>query len=553
MVKGKRFLSILTTAIILAMLIVVIPVTPALAVAHIAVTPTSGTIGDYVEIDCSGFTESTVDLYFYFSSDSASVGDYIDEDVTAYERVAVVYSTELSSSFIADFDVPDRLTDGSDKEDVTSGTYYVYAAFEDDDEIVAKDDFRVIVTELSISPTHGVVGTEVDITGSGFSTSKSITIKYDTTDMTDEIEGDTETDSSGEFSSTIAVPESAKGDHTITVTIGSDKDTAKFTVEPAMTISPTSGTIGDSVKVTGTGFAKSKEVTITFDSDEVATDETDSYGSFETTFSVPEVAAGSHDVEAKDASNNSKTAQFTITTHVGISPTTSVNSPGHVGEELTISGTGFKPSSDITITYASDPTVFHTTSQADGSFSYTLEVPASEHGEHTITASDGTSSMSVKFYMESTPPETPPPLLPYMDGKADSQAKFDWEDVTTDTNGQPEQSLPITYEIQIATDTNFTNLLLDKKGLITSEYTLTKDEALASNNSETPYYYWRLRAVDAASNASPWTGTGQFKVGFSFNFSHLSGWLLYVLIGVGALVLFFIGFWLGRRGGGEYY
>jgi hypothetical protein len=549
MVKGKRFLSILTTAIILAMLIAVIPVTPALAAARISVTPTSGGIGDYVEIECSGFSAGE-DVYFYFSGEDIDVGDDIG-DLDSYETIAIEYEAE--AAFTADFDVPDRLTDGSPDEDVTSGTYYIYAAYSDD-EVVAKDDFRVIVTELSISPTKGTVGTEVDVTGSGFSTRKTITIKYDTTDITDEIEGDTETDSSGEFSSTITVPESAKGDHTITVTVSSDKATAKFTVEPAMTISPTSGTIGDSVKVTGTGFAKSKEVTITFDGDEVATDETDSYGNFETTFNVPDVAAGSHDVEAKDASNNSKTAQFTITTNVTISPTTSVNSPGHVGQDLTISGTGFKPSSDITITYASDPTVFHTTSQADGSFSYTLEVPASEHGEHTITASDGTSSMSVNFYMESTPPETPPPLLPYMDGKADSQAKFDWEDVTTDTNGQPEQSLPITYEIQIATDTNFTNLLLDKKGLITSEYTLTKDEALASNNSETPYYYWRLRAVDAASNASPWTGTGQFKVGFSFNFSHLSGWLLYVLIGVGALVLFFIGFWLGRRGGGgEYY
>ncbi len=549
--KGKRFLSILATAIILAMLIVVIPVAPALATEYLTVTPNHGTIGDYVEVYGEGFTINST-VYLYFASGSASVGDDI-RNLDSYERVAAG-DVGTDSSFDTDFYVPDTLTNGNITADVTSGTYYIYAAYDTDRyTIVAKGTYKVSVIGLSISPNSGTVGTEVDITGSGFSTSKSITIKYDTTDMTNELGGDTSTDSSGAFSSTFTVPESAKGSHTITVTVSSDKATAKFTVEPAMTIDPTSGSIGNSVKVTGTGFAKSKGVTITFDNNEVATGNTDSSGSFETNFNVPELGAGSYDVKAKDESNNSASATFKINTEVSVSPTTDANSPGYVGQDLTISGTGFKPNSEITITYESTPVVFTTNSGADGSFSTTIKVPASEHGEHTITASDGTSSMSVNFYMESTPPETPPPLLPYMNGKASSKAKFDWKDVTTDINGQPEQSLPITYELQIATDANFTNVLLDKTGITTSEYTLTKDEALASNNSETPYYYWRIRTVDAASNASPWTGTGQFKVGFIFSFPNLSGWLLYVLIGVGALVLFFIGFWIGRRGGGEYY
>jgi hypothetical protein len=549
MVKGKRFLSILTTAIILAMLIAVIPVTPALAAARISVTPTSGGIGDYVEIECSGFSAGE-DVYFYFSGEDIDVGDDIG-DLDSYETIAIEYEAE--AAFTADFDVPDRLTDGSPDEDVTSGTYYIYAAYSDD-EVVAKDDFRVIVTELSISPTKGTVGTEVDVTGSGFSTRKTITIKYDTTDITDEIEGDTETDSSGEFSSTITVPESAKGEHTITVTVSSDKATAKFTVEPAVTIDPTEGSSNERVTVTGTGFAKNRGVTITFEGDEVANDDTDSYGSFETDFNVPDVGAGNFEVRAEDDSNNSADATFKINIEVGVSPTTSANSPGHVGQELTISGTGFKPDHEITITYESTPVEFTTTSEADGSFSYPLEVPPSEHGEHTISASDGTSSMSVDFFMESTPPETPPPLLPYMNGKAASQAQFDWEDVTADVDGVAEQSLPITYELEIATDAEFSKLLLDKKEITTSEYTLTEDEALESNSSEIPYYYWRVRAIDAASNASEWTGAGQFKVGFIFSFPSIKGWLLYVLIGVGALVLFFVGFFIGRRGGGgEYY
>ena len=96
---------------------------------------------------------------------------------------------------------------------------------------------------------------------------------------------------------------------------------------------------------------------------------------------------------------------------------------------------------------------------------------------------------------------------------------------------------------------DFTNILLDKTGLTTSEYTLTEAEKLESTKKDAPYY-WRERAVDAASNASEWTGAGEFSVGFIFSFPELKGWVLYALIGVGALVLFFLGLLVGRRAGG---
>jgi len=547
-VKRNRFLHILTTAIILAMLMVALPVIPALAAGNISVTPTSGEIDDYIEVICSGFTAGD-DIYFYFSSEEADEGDEIGQDVDNYERIAIEYSCE--SSFEINFDVPDELTDGDSDEDVESGDYYVYAA-DEDDVILAVDDFRVIVIGVSISPDEGTVTTEVRVSGSGFESNEDITIEFGSTDI-DISRGDEDTSSSGAFTSYFNVPESVAGDHTVTVTVGSDEAEAEFTVEPAIVIDPDEGAVDDRILVSGTGFAYRENFTITFDGDEVGGDTTDGSGSFETYVNVPEVAAGEYEVEAED-DNNSASATFSISTEVSVSPTTSVNSPGHVGDELIISGTGFKPSSALTITYASDPVVFTTTSESDGSFSYTLEVPASKAGEHTITASDSVSSISVTFYMESTSPQTPQPLLPYMEGKADSLAHFDWEDVTADIDDGVEGSLPITYKLQVATDADFTDLLVDKTGLTTSEYTLTEEEALESTNKEAPYY-WRIRAVDAASNASAWTGAGTFIVGFIFNFSNLSGWLLYVLIGVGALVLFFIGFWLGRRGsgGGDYY
>ena len=550
--RYNRFFRTLALAVILALLMIAIPVTPALAAERISVVPTSGEIDDYVEIECSGFTEGE-DVYFYFSSDDADEGDDIDT-LDAYENVEVEY--DCDTSFSVYFYVPDELRDGDEDEDVKSGDYYVYATYEDE-EIVAVDDFRVIVISITISPTSGVVGTEVKVTGSGFEDNEDITIKFGTSTV-DISRGDEETDSDGEFISYFLVPESTEGDHTITVDVRNDEGEADFTVGPDITIDPEEGAVGDSVTVSGTGFAKSKGFTITFGGEEVditGDDATSTVGSFEAAFNVPEVGPGTYEVEAEDASNNSASANFSITTDISISPTTSVNSPGFVGMEVTISGTGFIASHEITITYASEPVVFTTTSEADGTFSYPFAVPPSEGGEHTITATDGTSSMAVTFVMESTPPATPPPLLPFMDSKADSKTYFDWEDVTNEVDGAAEKSTPITYDLQVATDADFVNKLVNKTGLTTSEYTLTEEEALESTGKEAPYY-WRVRAVDAASNASVWTGAGQFTVGFIFGFPELTGWILYVLIGIGALLLFFIGFWLGRRagfgGGGEY-
>ncbi len=556
--KGNRSLRILATAIILAMLIAIIPVTPALAAGSISVTPTSGEIGDEVEVEGRNF-EPGERVYIYFSNEEADEGDDVD-DLDSYKRVVAPYAGDTGSLdppegyFWAFFDVPEELDDGDEEIDVTGGQYYVYATYDNDGgEIVAKDEFSVI--GLSISPDEGPVGTRVTVNGSGFEGNEDIEIKFGSTDMTDDIEGNDETDNDGEFTSYFLVPETTAGDHTITVEVDNDEAEAEFTVEPAIEIDPADGAVDDRILVSGTGFARMEDFSITFDGEEVGGDRTDTNGSFETYVNVPEVAAGEYDVEAEDDDNNSAKATFTISTDVSISPTTSVSSPGAVGDSLTISGTGFKPSSEITITYTSDPVVFYTTSESDGSFSLTFEVPPSQAGEHIITASDGTSSISVTFFMESTSPAIPQPLLPYMNDKAKSLAYFDWEDVTASPDGVVEESLPITYDLQIATDETFTSasILVNKTGLTTSEYTLTEEEALESANAEAPYY-WRIRAVDAASNASGWTGAGIFTVGFIFNFPDIGGWLLYLLIGVGALVLFFVGFWLGRRGGGgDYY
>ena len=221
---------------------------------------------------------------------------------------------------------------------------------------------------------------------------------------------------------------------------------------------------------------------------------------------------------------------------VAVSPT-----QGPVGTTVTVTGTGFVASGTVTISYdATQQTTGSIT--ADGTFSVAFTAPSSAAGSHTITAADGTNTVTSAFTItaaatDATPPPTPQPKEPIMGGKATSKARFDWDNVT-------DPSQPVTYTLQIASDANFTTIVLEKTGLTTPEYTLTEEEKLEPTTAET-LYFWRVRAIDGASNASGWTGVGIFHVGAAFE---MTGPILYALIGIGYLLLFFLCFWISRRG-----
>ena len=602
--RYSRVFRILALAVIFSLLMLAIPAGPALA-ASIALSPTSGTVGTTVTVTGTAFDA------------------YIGQTVYIFFNYSYVASALVSTgTFTTTFTVPSSYTTAQ-----TIGVaVQLVPTYTQGQPVLATTSFAVVARAITISPATGYVGDTVTVSGSGFTASSTVTIYFDSTSV------DTvTTNSSGTFSSaTFTVPDSHIGSHTVKGTDTSgDSPTITFTVSPKITVSPTSGAAGDTITISGSGFAANSTVTFYLDSTVIDNASTNAYGTFgSTTLTVPGSSRGSHTIKAQDFSSNYATAPFTVaqkitispasgvsgttvtvngngfsasrpitikynaaavtttpasistlvdgsftatfavpaglagtfpveasdgtytasanftaTIEVTASPVTSQASPGHVGTEITISGTGFKPSSQITITYTSEPVKFTTTSLADGSFSYTFTVPPSKAGAHTITATDGTNNLKATFFMESTAPAAPKPLLPAADGKAKSTAEFKWEGVTDD-------SLPVTYDLQIATDKAFTEsaIILKEEGLTDSQYTLTKEEKLKSTKKDAPYY-WRVRAVDAASNASAWTSPRAFSTGFTFE---LKGAGLYILIGVGALFFFLFGFFAGRGSRSSY-
>jgi len=137
--------------------------------------------------------------------------------------------------------------------------------------------------------------------------------------------------------------------------------------------------------------------------------------------------------------------------------------------------------------------------------------------------------------VEAEAPPLPAPLQPETETKARAETYFDWGDVT-DPSG-------VSYALQIATDAAFTTLVLEKKGLTVSEYTLTGEEKLPSVEKEAPYY-WRVKAIDGAYNEDEWSTPRSFWVGFLFI---LPTWALYTLLVVGVAFFTYVGFLIGRR------
>ena len=555
--RYTKILRIFSLVIILSLLVMAIPATPVQAVRTLTIDPDEGKIGDRITVTGEDFNKSTEDndryANVYFSSDEADTSDDIDDEVTHYKTLRTGIWLDEDGNFEYTFTVPSILDDGDDEEDVTSGTYYVYVCHYGYKRLAATAEFALIAGRITIDPDEGPVATEVEITGDDLSSNDDITIEYDGGDI-DIDDGDDETDSDGEFTSYILIPESTAGEHTITVNVDGNEVEVEFTVESEIIVSPTSGGANTTVTVSGTGFGRRKEVVVYLDSTGVAAVDTDSKGSFDATFNVPDLEEDIYDIEAEDEGENLDRAKFTITVPTTPTPTppptptpappptspVAVNlssTSGKIGADIMVTGAGFEADGTITIEY-DDEEVTTATADANGLFIVMFEVPASKSGDHTITITDGTNTEKLTFNVESEPPPAPTPLLPEMGVQVKPPISFDWKAVTAD-------SPPVTYTLQIATDSDFSvdSMVLEKDGLTKSEYTVTEAETVELVSQEA-LYYWRVRAVDAAANEGAWTGAGQFYVSAPFAFPN---WAIYTLLGLGGLVLFAIGYWMGRR------
>jgi hypothetical protein len=174
---------------------------------------------------------------------------------------------------------------------------------------------------ITLTPSTDPVGTLVTVAGTGFADTSLVTIKYNTVGQT--TGGTCTTSGSGVLAGcTFTVPSGVIGAANTVLATDASGDTAvaTFTVPPLISLSPALGSVGTTVTVSGSDFADNSAVTIKYDGTTVttspATVTTTGTGAIPSgvTFTVPASALGPNTVTATDASSNTASASFILTT-----------------------------------------------------------------------------------------------------------------------------------------------------------------------------------------------------------------------------------------------
>jgi hypothetical protein len=604
--KNKRILRLTGITIILLLLFTVIPTATAFGAVVAAVTPSSAQIGASVTASASGYVTSISDTErftdVYITDQAVTTGMIIDTNITRYAIVAQFTNVQQDGTSSISFIMPATLNQGASGTTapltLTAGTIlhviftnlYLFSGGTPPSHLPIAAYTNLTVAQGPtldpLSTTTGTAGTDVTVSGYSFPASTALVYTFDTTTIVPK-SGHTTSTGGGSFLAVITIPATATpGAHTITVTAGAGTASASFTVSaPAALnpLSPVTGPAGTDVIITGANWPANGALIFQFNSvtlvPKAGSLQAGSDGSFTTIVTVPAATTAGAYLFTVTSGTTSKTTSFTVTGTVTTTPpattppattppattppattppaTTPVSTttptyipisaagagtldflaqPDATGA-VSLFGTGYTPNGPVVFKY-DGVKVTTTTATAKGIVSAQITLPASSHGDHQISASDGINTGVLNYAVESIPPAVPSPLVPGMNAKVKSPIKFDWGDVT-------DPSLPVTYNLQISTDTNFATaaIVINKTKLTKSEYTLTELEA-AQLNSSTATYYWREQAVDGAQNESAWTGAGAFTVSQPLKFA---GWPMYAVMAGLFVVGFLIGLVLGRR------
>jgi hypothetical protein len=437
------------------------------------VSPTSGGKGTRVTVSATNFDSYAGDRLRVFFNEF----EVVDEGVTVPD----------SGDFTTHFSVPG---------DAAPGEAWITVR-DQFGSILARNSFVVDRTAITLDIKEGPVGTAVTVYGQGFYAGSRVIFYYHNTDRYRL--GSELSTATGMCSYSFGIPASTAGVHRVAAedTNGNLAE-ATFEVLPWLSLSVSSGAPGHIVTASGTGFGYRAAISIDFAGRQVAGGSTNEYGNFEVAFTVPQVRPGTLHLRAIDTEGNSASAEFTISAGASMDTTS-----GPVGAEVTVKGSGFTPGAMASVSY-DGMEVARDAVDNNGAFSIVFRVPPSSGGRHVVAISDGVNRREFTFMVESVAPPVPRLLLPTEGTVTRPETYFDWESVS-------DPSMPVTYTLQVAADHNFASVVLEKERIGASEYTLRGDESLTAY-AKTSTYYWRVKAIDAASNESEWSPFSSFYV-----------------------------------------
>lgn len=337
-------------------------------VSSLSVNPTSGPVGSTVTFTGEGFPVSS-------GSTTVTV------QVSWGAGLACAGATNTVGTFECSYVV------GSAYE----GIHSFAAVYEN---YSAKAQFEVLPT-LLLTPSSGPVGSNLAFQGTGFAASESIQVLW----MGTIVACSATTDVAGGFNCTYALPNATYGPH---VFYAEDlvQANATFTVTPQLIVTPSSGLSGTPVTLTATGFAGNTTLTITWSGGDVTVCSTEStaVGSLVCSFTVPSSTTGGlYSFTAEDALGHTAVASFSVSTSLVISP-----NHGPAGTTVTFTGSGFAPSSALSVTWGqtSGSVCSASTTNASGEFTCVYTIPAgTAGGSYTFTAQDHSGNTATATFV----------------------------------------------------------------------------------------------------------------------------------------------------------
>ena len=325
----------------------------------ISLLPGSGHCGDLIEATATVTAAGTYRICWNSRTPDYRVGTF-----TAY----------AAGNYTMVFYVPETV----------KGTYTVYLTEEDYSEL-ANADFAVYPS-AQIDPDEGPVGTEVTVSGYGFAASQDIRVSFSGTVNTDKA------NTVGSWTVSYTIPATPGDGYIFEVefkegAVWYDLVGKYFTVTPEIT-APSSGAVGQTIEVSGTGFASEEEdIEVAFDEEVVKQNiYADEDGSWEATIVVPPLQRGTYAVDASGELTRARDVpdvEFILSAGILVEP-----GLAYVGDTITVVGGGFAPGeTGIKVTFEGAVVATVATAEIDGTWESSFVLPASTFGSHTVSAS----------------------------------------------------------------------------------------------------------------------------------------------------------------------
>jgi hypothetical protein len=474
--------------------------------ASISLGIKKGIVGSPVAIQGKGFNKQETGIKIIIDGNTAASG----------------IEANASGSWLYTLKIPES----------SRGTHPISAAGEITPSTEVGNQIYTVTPSIRINPDSGWVGRTISASGTGFGPAETgISVIYDDVVVKSGISSDL----NGSWQISFSIPASAKGPHKIdakgATTTLEDVPDSQFTVSPGIKVEQATGRVGDIINVgdtlfaSGVGFQENEaNIKVTFDSVQVADRITaDAHGSWSAQFTVLPTTKGDHIVNSfGDTTSLSNVTGYTvvITPELIINPT-----GGAVGENTMLSGTGFGSNQQLTIIYDSSKITTDAKTDVKGSFSTAFKPPASVAGTHSVTVSDSTNAAgSATFTIESTAPATPSAIAPEPGTKFDlfdnKPIEFRWS-VVEDPSG-------VVYSLEISKKSDFSGSVIRKENMDKPIYILTITERPGAGE-----YYWRIKAIDLAGNASNWSQPQALTVtGFDFTWIIVGAVAILAIIGL---------------------